>query len=127
MSEHDPRGLSRDEKLSFCDDQSMGRTPPQQAALLLLLEDADPGVRCAAADAIGHIGPPAYDWRMLDRLLVDQTQPDFVRDTCAYALGAIDARHDEVVEDLKSVARETEGNARIVAREVLVSWGEMTP
>lgn len=123
MTKRDPRNLSRDEKLALCDDQAMGRIPPQQAALLLLLEDADPSVRCAAADAIGHIGPPAYNWRMLDRLLVDKTQPDFVRDTCAYALGAIGARHDEVVDDLKAVAREAHGNAAIVARGVLQSWG----
>lgn len=58
------------------------------AALRILLRSSEPEVRAAAAEALGRLNDHASG-NPLTELLADQTQPTFVRDTCAYALARI--------------------------------------
>src|ERR1700730_5544436 len=65
----------------------LGRRGLKQAveALRALLTSPQTDVRSAAAEALGKIGDTSAG-DDLARLLSDEQQPTFVRDTCAYAL-----------------------------------------
>ena len=56
--------------------------------LRALLDSPEPDVRSAAAEALGKIGDRSAG-DVLARLLSDEKQPVFVRDTCAYALARL--------------------------------------
>jgi HEAT repeat protein len=53
-----------------------------------LLSSKSPEVRAAAAEALGRIGVDSVG-DDLATLLADRKQPEFVRDTCAYALARL--------------------------------------
>ncbi len=68
----------------------LGRRGAKEAIgpLQSLLDSDVPEVRATAAEALGKIGNERAG-QALTRLLGNRTQPDFVRDTCAYALARL--------------------------------------
>ena len=121
--------VTRDE-VAWADEAAMARDASRVPALIRMLDSADQDVVAAAADALGHIGPPALDaWRSLARLLARSDMEPWVRDTAAYALGQIGARDPVAIAALESAAGEDNTNVAQCAREalaVLSSTGGVT-
>ena len=106
-------------RIRFADVASRQREPAAIPVLVTLLRDSDHRVVAAAADALGHIGPPASrTWARLLELLVDASKPVWVRDTAAYALGTIEARDPAVLAGLQVAAAEGGRQSRSAARSL---------
>jgi len=101
--------------ISWCDEAALTKDTSAVTNLVALLDNKSSDVQAAAADALGHIGEPAKEsWYLLVKLLSNTEVPDFVRDTCAYALGNIGSSDRRVLNTLTEVAADRNSSNRIV-------------
>ena len=100
----------------------LGRRKCKEAvpSLRTRLSAADAHMREAAAEALGRIGDPSAGDDLL-RLFEDSTQPETVRDTCAFALGRI--RFEPAATALVSALTDNSRTVRICAAAALAAIG----
>ena len=98
----------------------LGRRKCKEAvpSLRARLSAADARMREAAAEALGRIGDPSAGDDLL-ALFEDYTQPEAVRDTCAFALGHM--RFERAMNALVSALTDSSRTVRICAAAALAA------
>ncbi len=100
----------------------LGRRKCREAVPLLMarLSSPDARLREAAAEALGRIGDASVGAGLL-RLFEDASQPEAVRDTCAFALGRL--RFEPAVTALISALTDLSRTVRVCAVAALAAIG----
>jgi HEAT repeat protein len=107
----------------------LGRRGTRRAVepLRLLLRSDDDDLRASAAEALGRIGDDSVGSE-LARLLSDERQPVFVRDTCAYSLARL--AYAPALDILRTAAKDRHESIRRCALNAIAAiagTGEKRP